>query len=254
MFKQTIRKCINASTMVQKSHNQNGYDAGTLLKVEGVDVNNTFLAVILDNGEVIHRNVTNSYDHVGASYYVTAVIMIYGLSIVFMIGSLVKRSKSDVDNSVNIYLKEVGLGSSNKFELRHKKAKARANLSAKLTHQNISSGLKLTSSIATVADGGKMAAVVKEGKPNYFNNPCIDLTRLSNTQSLLQNTPPGVASEDVQFPKCSSEYEGGDSEGRTFQRQSSSSTVKLEPLFEEVEVEDDDDDDLFQTEHAVLMV
>ncbi|KAL4236573.1 hypothetical protein ACF0H5_004958 [Mactra antiquata] len=59
--------------------------------------NETYLAIV-DNREM-------DYDNIGALYYVVAVVLIYGLSIVMMIASHIRRNKQD--GQLRSYLKEM---------------------------------------------------------------------------------------------------------------------------------------------------
>ena len=54
-----------------------------------------------------HRQNTNQqeYDDTGALYYVIAVVLMYGFSIILMIGSSIKKSKND--NGVRKYMKDL---------------------------------------------------------------------------------------------------------------------------------------------------
>lgn len=59
--------------------------------------NDTYIAVIEQN--------PRDYDNIGARYYVIAVVLIYGLSIVMMIASHIRRNKQD--GQLRSYLKEM---------------------------------------------------------------------------------------------------------------------------------------------------
>ena len=68
--------------------------------------NGTYLASVRD--ETHHYNTStaqNEYDDTGALYYVIAVVLIYGCSIILMIGSSIKKSKND--NGVHKYMQEM---------------------------------------------------------------------------------------------------------------------------------------------------
>ena len=68
--------------------------------------NGTYLASVID--ETHHYNtstVQNEYDDTGALYYVIAVVLMYGCSIILMIGSSIKKSKND--NGVHKYMKDM---------------------------------------------------------------------------------------------------------------------------------------------------
>ncbi|CAH1776120.1 unnamed protein product [Owenia fusiformis] len=79
--------------------------------------NSTYIATVLNNdgtnaqkgytiGEGKYGHVYyNSDDDVGALYYVVAVVLIYGLSIVLMIGSHIRKNK--MDKRISSYLKEM---------------------------------------------------------------------------------------------------------------------------------------------------
>ncbi|XP_064625571.1 uncharacterized protein LOC135486584 [Lineus longissimus] len=70
--------------------------------------NDTFYATLIQDGHS-HGRITHyprpDYDDVGALYYVIAVVLIYGLSIVMMIASHIKKNK--MDSHISIYLKEI---------------------------------------------------------------------------------------------------------------------------------------------------
>lgn len=61
--------------------------------------NETFVAVI--------DTVRKDSDDIGALYYVVAVVLIYGLSIVMMIASHIRKNKQD--NQLRAYIKEMAL-------------------------------------------------------------------------------------------------------------------------------------------------
>lgn len=61
--------------------------------------NETFVAVV--------DNVRKNSDDIGALYYVVAVVLIYGLSIVMMIASHIRKNKQD--NQLRTYIKEMAL-------------------------------------------------------------------------------------------------------------------------------------------------
>ena len=66
-----------------------------LLEVEAIG-NDTFRARFEDNRTFawgLHNK--HDKDDTGAMYYVVAVVLLYGLSIIFMIGSVIKKSKQD---------------------------------------------------------------------------------------------------------------------------------------------------------------
>ncbi|XP_067678364.1 uncharacterized protein [Haliotis asinina] len=63
--------------------------------------NNSWVGVIED------PRLSRDYDDIGALYYVVAVVLIYGLSIVMMIASHIRKNKQD--NQLRTYLKEMVL-------------------------------------------------------------------------------------------------------------------------------------------------
>ena len=66
----------------------------------------TYFASVID--ETHHYNIStvqNEYDDTGALYYVIAVVLMYGCSIILMIGSSIKKSKND--NGVHKYMKDM---------------------------------------------------------------------------------------------------------------------------------------------------
>ena len=66
--------------------------------------NNSFIGEIIQtNGSRQHK--LPDYDNEGAVYYVLAVILMYGCSILLMIGSSIKKTKHD--NHINTYMKEL---------------------------------------------------------------------------------------------------------------------------------------------------
>ena len=71
--------------------------------------NDTFYATLMQDSQhhalVRHYHTEQNYDDVGALYYVIAVVLIYGLSIVMMIASHIKKNK--MDSHISIYLKEI---------------------------------------------------------------------------------------------------------------------------------------------------
>ncbi len=78
--------------------------------------NGTYLATVVENGSgnmsapsldsfLSGQKPGSRYDDSGAMYYVVAVVLIYGLSIIFMIGSLIR--KDEKDRSVYTYMKDI---------------------------------------------------------------------------------------------------------------------------------------------------
>ena len=67
--------------------------------------NDTYLASVIDEPLRPHNTNTThrGYDDTGALYYVIAVVLMYGFSIILMIGSSIKKSKND--NGVRKYMK-----------------------------------------------------------------------------------------------------------------------------------------------------
>ncbi|XP_074643454.1 uncharacterized protein LOC141900443 [Tubulanus polymorphus] len=73
--------------------------------------NKTFHATVIRPGKGGHRYHHHfhdqRYDDAGALYYVVAVVLIYGISIVMLIASHIKKNK--MDNHISIYLKEIAV-------------------------------------------------------------------------------------------------------------------------------------------------
>ena len=86
-------------------------------------VNDTYIAKIVSDREQNSTTLTkaSTYDDTGALYYVVAVVLMYGFSIILMIGSSVKKSKQD--HGVHKYMKN--LDKIKRLERRQEKFKAR---------------------------------------------------------------------------------------------------------------------------------
>ena len=57
--------------------------------------NKTWIAFLLKSGNKTTEKESDPYDDTGALYYVIAVVLIYGFSIILMIGSFIKKSRQD---------------------------------------------------------------------------------------------------------------------------------------------------------------
>ena len=91
--------------------------------------NNSYIARLEKSASSDNGTLSDPYDPTGALYYVVAVVFLYGFSIVLMIGSLVKRSKSD--HGVSKYMKE--MDTVRRLERRQEKFKVR--LAMNQSHQ-----------------------------------------------------------------------------------------------------------------------
>ena len=57
--------------------------------------NKSWIAVLLESENSTAASTEDTYDDQGALYYVVAVVMIYGFSIILMIASFIKKSRHD---------------------------------------------------------------------------------------------------------------------------------------------------------------
>ena len=114
--------------------------AGLRFNVQRLD-NGTFTATLLqgNNNSEISQSLKEflnppkpPYDDRGALYYVVAVILIYGISIVLMISSSVRKSKND--NGVNNYVHD--MDKVRQLERRQQKFKTRMVMQKK-RHRNV---------------------------------------------------------------------------------------------------------------------
>ena len=100
--------------------------------------NRTLIATVV--GDDAMRNVSYDktdkpeQDDIGAFYYVIAVLLLYGFSIVLMIGSLVKRNK--YDNGLSKYMKD--MDKVKRLERRQEKFKTRLVMEQKRKHKHLS--------------------------------------------------------------------------------------------------------------------
>lgn len=102
--------------------------------------------------EAIVDTVRREEDEAGALYYVVAVVMIYGLSIVMMIASHIRKNKQD--SQLRTYLKEMAI-------LRKKDR--REKLVTKM--------VKIGSSISRIGSKNKKSSVLHEEVPKSEGNP-----------------------------------------------------------------------------------
>ena len=115
------------------------------------DSNETYRGIIIFNNNITYRLVPEhehkKYDHTGAAYYVVAVVLVYGLSIILLIASHIKRKhkKFVEDRQINRYLQAAP-------SLKEKSAKARWK-ELKMSFIPIT--------LATVAIGNSIAASEK---------------------------------------------------------------------------------------------
>ena len=82
--------------------------------------NKSWIAVLLESGNST-SSTEDTYDDQGALYYVVAVVMIYGFSIILMIASFIKKSRHN--NGLSKYMED--MDKVRQLERRQQKLKTR---------------------------------------------------------------------------------------------------------------------------------
>ena len=85
----------------------------------------------LINANQTHHRTEEAYDAAGALYYILAVILMYGCSVLLMIGSFVKKSSQDT--TVVTYTK--GMESRKKMQLKQDKFRTKLQMHKKKVHR-----------------------------------------------------------------------------------------------------------------------
>ena len=83
--------------------------------------NKSWIAVLLESENSTAASTEDTYDDQGALYYVVAVVMIYGFSIILMIASVIKKSRHD--NGLSKYMED--MDKVRQLERRQQKFKTR---------------------------------------------------------------------------------------------------------------------------------
>ncbi|KAH3695998.1 uncharacterized protein LOC127862261 [Dreissena polymorpha] len=147
----------------------------------------------------------SEYDNIGALYYVVAVVLIYGLSIVMMIASHIRRNKQD--GQLRSYLKE--MAALRKKNRREQLLEKMTTLATKTGYVNSPNKTQETSFTDAKNTNG-----LKPGTPSYSRIPSDDLdesTReiskasYSDTDSVFQFNPDALTpkTESPKTPRIS---------------------------------------------------
>ena len=83
--------------------------------------NKSWITVLLESENSTAASTEDTYDDQGALYYVVAVVMIYGFSIILMIASFIKKSRHD--NGLSKYMED--MDKVRQLERRQQKFKTR---------------------------------------------------------------------------------------------------------------------------------
>ena len=158
--------------------------SGIRLHVQRLD-NESFIATILRPNETSidveeflnHRNPP--YDDRGALYYVVVVILIYGLSIILMISSSVRKGKKD--NGVNNYMRD--MDKLRQLERRQQKSRIRLCMQKKskniltqnITISNIPMAVEVSEPTQNVCTEAETSQWSPESRDRMRDDPKLPL-------------------------------------------------------------------------------
>ncbi|XP_045157533.2 uncharacterized protein LOC123523860 [Mercenaria mercenaria] len=165
-------------------------------RIQATD-NETYVAIV-DNRET-------DYDNSGALYYVVAVVLIYGLSIIMMIASHIRRNNQD--GQLRSYLKDMAI--LRKKNRREKLLVKMTNLASKSRpfpnqiteetafHEDKKDSIALYSRLSTEAVGESPDLLL----PKTSTNDCVDSGFSTEAPKLESPVTPKISSPRFPTPK-----------------------------------------------------
>ncbi|XP_053395427.1 uncharacterized protein LOC128555816 [Mercenaria mercenaria] len=165
-------------------------------RIQATD-NETYVAIV-DTREA-------DYDNIGALYYVVAVVLIYGLSIVMMIASHIRRNKQD--GQLRSYLKEMAI--LRKKNRREKLLEKMTDLASKsgpfpnqkieetVFHENKKDNIALYSRLPTEADDESRDLLLSKTS----TSDCDDSVFSAETPKLESPATPKISPSKLLTPK-----------------------------------------------------
>ncbi len=150
--------------------------------------NDTYIATFVGNPNATMEGMVNyhkDYDNQGALYYVVAVVLIYGCSIVLMIASLIK--KTHADHGLSKYMRD--LDTVRRVELRQAKFKTRLAMMQTKKIRTIMNNIGSTPGGA-VAKTKAQTVVVEEGGNRGIEVKCEELVfKWDNINNMSDSQP-----------------------------------------------------------------